>query len=477
LCKFSQSYSRWNQKKRIILLHKEQKASQIAIFQKFRLIISVFTAIFALHLFLMKVILINTSEKKGGAAVACGRLMRALQKADAEADMLVRDKSTDNPHVIAANKGKTAHWLNQFRFVWERLSIFLQNGLDRKNLFAVSIANSGIPLAAHPAVKSADIIHLHWINQGFLSLNQIKKLAKTGKPIVWTMHDMWPATGICHHSRECESYHTRCEKCMFLGNKQSKDLSTRVFLRKKEIWANANIHFVTCSRWLEKRTRASALINPNNVQAIPNPLDTGFYSPKDKNEARKQFGLPPNKKLILYGAANVTDKRKGIDYYVDACRILSEKYPRANEELELVFFGQAKENIDGLFPFPIHQTGYLTDDETIRNLYNAVDLFVTPSLEENLPNTIMESMSCGTPVVGFSIGGIPEMIDHQQNGFLSDYKSAAHLAEGVDWCLWKADYQALSTNARKKVIECYSEEAVAEKYIQLYRHILLKNTK
>ncbi len=425
----------------------------------------------------MNVLLINTSEKKGGAAVACGRLKRALQKAGIEVNMLVRDKTTGDPHVIAANSGKISHWLNQFQFVWERLSIFLQNGFDRKNLFAVSIANSGIPVANHPSVKQADIIHLHWINQGFLSLNEIKKLAQTGKPIVWTMHDMWPATAICHHSRECEMYHKECSQCMFLGGNGGKDLSTRVFNRKKEIWANANIHFVTCSQWLKGRAVAGALMNPKMVQDIPNPLDTEFYSPKKKEEARKRFGLPAGKKLLLYGAANVTDKRKGIDYYVDACRIMAEKYPLTNKDTELVFFGEAKENIDGLFPFPIHQTGYLTNDEMIRDLYNAVDLFVTPSLEENLPNTIMESMACGTPVVGFSIGGIPEMIDHRQNGFLSDYKSATHLAEGVHWCLWEANYEALSANARKKVIDCYSEKAVAEKYIQLYRQILSQKTK
>ena len=182
--------------------------------------------------------------------------------------------------------------------------------------------------------------------------------------------------------------------------------------------------------------------------------------------------MPLNKKLILYGAANVTDKRKGIDYYVDACRFISQKYAESAEELELVFFGQVKEVIDGLFPFPIHQVGYLNDDEAIRDLYNAVDLFVTPSLEENLPNTIMESLSCSTPCVGFEIGGIPEMIEHQKNGYLAEYKSADDLARGIYWCLWEADYESLAVNARQKVVDCYSEEAVANAYIQLYNELL-----
>lgn len=290
--------------------------------------------------------------------------------------------------------------------------------------------------------------------------------------MVWTMHDMWPATGICHHSRECDNYQIQCKNCFFLETRGEKDLSNRIFEQKKDIWRKANIQFVTCSRWLEERTKQSALINPKKVRAIPNPLNISFYNKSDKDKGRERFNLPLNKKLLLYGAANVTDKRKGIDYYVKACKLLSEKYPSTNEDLELVFFGKAKENIDHLFPFPIHQIGYLTDDEAIKELYCAVDLFVTPSLEENLPNTIMESLACGTPAVGFYVGGIPEMIDHKINGFLSIYKSAGNLAEGIHWCLWEADYQALSENARKKAEDCYSESFVAQKYIDLYSQLL-----
>ncbi len=428
--------------------------------------------IFAFKTFKMKVLLINTSEKKGGAAVACKRLMKALAQSGVEVKMLVRDKATDDKQVITVNDGWFNQKINYTRFAWERFVIFYKNKFHKENLFAVSIANSGIPISNHPAVQEADILHLHWINQGFLSISEIEKLTRLGKPIVWTMHDMWPATAICHHSRECNNYQTECKNCFFLEKPEDQDLSNHVFKLKRKVWSKSNIKFVTCSKWLEQRTKISALINPSRVQAIPNPLDTTFYKPVDKQTARARFGLPSDKKLILYGAANVTDKRKGIDYYIKACKRLSQKSPEINGKLELVFFGQVKEDIDGLFPFPIHQVGYLNDDEAIRDLYNAVDLFVTPSLEENLPNTIMESLSCGTPCVGFKIGGIPEMIDHQKNGFLAEYKSTKSLAEGIQWCLWKADYSLLSENARQKVESSYSEEFVANKYIRLYREIL-----
>ena len=163
----------------------------------------------------MKVVILNTSERTGGAAVAAGRLGKALRKAGIQVDKLVREDT----------------WLNRFRFYWERLIIFLFNHLSRKNLFTVSIANTGVDVSNHPLVKEADIIHLHWVNQGFLSLKDIKALTKLGKPIVWTMHDMWPCTGICHHARDCEKFQTRCEACFFLNSK-GKDLSTFVFDKK-----------------------------------------------------------------------------------------------------------------------------------------------------------------------------------------------------------------------------------------------------
>jgi glycosyltransferase involved in cell wall biosynthesis len=172
----------------------------------------------------VKIVILNTSDRTGGAAVAAGRLGKALEQAGIQVDKLVR-KDT---------------WLNRFRFYWERLIIFLCNHLNRKNLFAVSIANTGTDLLGHPLVEEADIIHLHWINQGFLSLRDIERLVKQNKPIVWTMHDMWPCTGICHHARDCEKFQTECESCFFLKSK-GKDLSTSVFDKKMSLYKDANI--------------------------------------------------------------------------------------------------------------------------------------------------------------------------------------------------------------------------------------------
>ena len=397
----------------------------------------------------MKIVILNTSERTGGAAVAAGRLSKALKQAGIQVDKLVREDT----------------WLNRFRFYWERLIIFLCNHLNRKNLFAVSIAITGTDLSGHPLIKGADIIHLHWINQGFLSLRNIEELVKLNKPIVWTMHDMWPCTGICHHARDCEKFQTGCGACFFLKS-EGKDLSTSVFDKKLSLYKDANITFVGCSRWLSDRARKSYLLQEKAVLSIPNPINMEVYHPMDQNMPRGLLGLPSGKKLLLFGALNVTDKRKGIDFLIEALRKLEK------QDVELVVFGQVKDDIRGLFPVPIHSMGYLSDESKIVALYNAVDMFITSSLEENLPNTIMESMACGTPCVGFATGGIPEMIDHRVNGYVANYKDAGDLACGIRWVLEHEDRQALSDACVKKVRDNYTEEVVARQYIALYKKLL-----
>lgn len=420
----------------------------------------------------MKVVIINTWDRVGGAAVAANRLMQTLSKANIEAKMLVRDKQTPDEKVCAVTTNWFDRKINTIRFIWERFIIFLNNKFDRSTVFQVSIANTGIDISNHPLIKEADIIHLHWINQGYLSIKDIGRLTDLGKPIVWTMHDMWPCTGICHHARDCENYKTGCGKCFFLKSDKRNDLSAKIFLDKQKLLSNSDITFVGCSRWLADKAKASLLTCTNPVESIPNPLDTTKYKPKDKTEARNKFNLPQNKYLVLFGAVNLTDERKGFRYFIKSLEQIRNNNTELSEMIEVVTFGQTKHDISKLFPFPTHTLGYFNNQEDIITLYNAVDVFVTPSLEENLPNTIMESMACGTPCIGFEVGGIPEMIDHKQNGYVSRYKDIEDMAEGIEWVLNNAVTQNLAHKCIEKVQKCYSEQIVAAKYISLYKKLL-----
>ena len=416
----------------------------------------------------MRVLIVNTSERIGGAAIAAGRLVEALKNNGIKAKMLVREKQTDRLSVIGLNK----NWWKVWQFIWERILIWKENRFKKHNLFAVDIANTGTDITVLPEFQAADIIHLHWINQGMLSLNDIRKILQSGKPVVWTMHDMWPCTGICHHARECDKYHQECHHCPYIykgGGK--KDLSNQVFKKKKEIYQLAPVTFVTCSRWLKERASQSALLNGHSIVDIPNPINTGLFKPQNALVVRTKMGLPTDKKLILFGSVKVTDKRKGIDYFIESCKLLAEKYPEMKEELGVVVYGKNSECLKPLIPFQVYALDYISNEKDLVNIYNAVDLYVTPSLEENLPTTIMEAMACGVPCVGFNVGGIPEMIDHLHNGYVAEYKSAEDLANGIIWTLSESEYQSLSEEACRKAVSNYSESIVAKKYIDIYNKI------
>ena len=416
----------------------------------------------------MRVLIVNTSERIGGAAIAAGRLMDALKNNGIKAKMLVREKQTDRISVTGLKKNGWRVW----QFIWERILIWKENQFRKHNLFAVDIANTGTDITSIPEFQEADIIHLHWINQGMLSLNDIQKILQSGKPVVWTMHDMWPCTGICHHARECNKYHQECHHCPYIYKGGSKkDLSNQVFKKKKELYQLAPITFITCSQWLKGRAGQSALLNGHTIVDIPNPINTSLFKPQNTLVARNRMGLPTDKKLILFGSVKVTDKRKGIDYFIESCKLLAETHPELKEELGVVVYGKNSEQLKSLIPFQVFPLDFINSDKELVNVYNAVDLYVTPSLEENLPTTIMEAMACGVPCVGFNVGGIPEMIDHLHNGYVAEYKSAEDLANGVIWTLNESEYHTLSEEACRKAVSNYSESIIAKKYIDIFNKI------
>ena len=413
----------------------------------------------------MRVLIVNTSESTGGAAMAAHRLMEALINNGVKAKMLVRDKQSEQLTVVSAGNG----WRQQFHFLWERLRIFMALHFSRKHLFELDIANVGTDITTLPEFKEADIIHLHWINQGFLSLSGIRKILSTGKPVVWTMHDIWPATGICHLTLGCNQYKRRCQNCKYLpGKGGANDLSARTWEKKRKLNESNDIVFVACSKWLAGEARQSALLQKQQVFAIPNPIDTRLFHQTDKQEARRKEHLPADKKLILFVSQRTTNVNKGMNYLVDACKLIAEQHPEMRQQLAMVIIGGHSEEFEHEFQLPVYPLGYISSAQRMADIYNAADLFVLPSLSENLPNTIMEAMACGVPSVGFKVGGIPEMIDHRKNGYVAEYRSAEDLAGGIRWTLSEADYASLSANAIRKVLHTYSQSAVASRYIEVY---------
>lgn len=417
----------------------------------------------------MKTLILSTSDLTGGAAVAANRLMYALQHAGVEAKMLVRDKRTDNPSVVSVNTSSAKRKINFIRFVWERLILFLCNHFSRKELFKVSIANTGTDISNHPLIQGADIIHLHWINQGFLSLDDIQKLVKLGKPIVWTMHDMWPCTGICHHSWGCDRFMDECGNCKFLNSNCKTDLSYRTF-KKKRFISESKMQIVAVSNWLKDLAEKSALTKNLKIQVIPNVIDISVFFPSSKTHARQELFLPLNKTIILMGAARLDDPIKGFEYLKEALAIVKKD----RTDLLLVVFGGIKDSSIFLsnLPIPYVLMGSLSDASKIAQLYAAADVTVVPSYYETFGQTLIEAMACGCPAVSFDNSGQTDVIDHKVNGYLANYKDSEDLATGIQWVLENKKILNLSEACVKKVQENYTEQIVAEKYIALYKSLL-----
>lgn len=428
----------------------------------------------------MKITILSTFDNFGGAAIAASRLNKALNNNGLLSNMLVQGEKGNLQNVESIAQNWFQKKLALLRFALDRYQFaFYEKNKDVRFIF--SQAKIGVDVSNHSLIQQSDIIHLHWINFGFLSLNSLEKLFKINKPVVWTLHDMWAFTGGCHYSRECTNYERNCGNCgQFLKNPFENDLSHQVWERKKEVFSKANLTVVTCSEWLAQKARESSLLKDKTIVSIPNPIDTDVFRPIEKNIAKAYFKLFPDKKYILFGAVKISDQRKGFAYFAEALSILKMLLFKPSQattlnqtsKIEIIIFGQSQvSDFEGL-PFKVNILGKLSDLEMICKAYSAASVFVSPSIEDNLPNTIMESMACGTPVVGFDVGGIPEMIDHGKSGYLAEYKSSEDLAKGIYWTLFEADYEALANNSRQKVLDNYSEKVIAEKYKKVYQSLL-----
>lgn len=419
----------------------------------------------------MKVLLVNTSEQTGGAAVACNRLLDALNKQGVEAKMLVRDKQTRNPHVVALPKP----FYMKLCFLWERFVIWTANRFSRRNLFTVSIANTGADITRTEAFKEADIIHLHWINQGMLSLKGIRKILASGKPVVWTMHDMWPLTAICHHAQGCNRYQTACQACPYLRFPSKNDLSHRVFNRKKEVYAQGNLHMIAVSRWLTTLAKQSNLLNDKKVTTIHNALSLNDFQPIAKADARKRLQLP-DKLLIAFGAARIDDPIKGFDRLIETIRTLIRRGDFEQDELHLLLFGGIKD-AKRLAEVPVSYTyfGHIEEKEQLSALYSAADATVSASRYETFGQTLAEAQACGCPAVSFGNSGQTDIITHKVDGYLAKAYDTDDLANGLVWALREEKENLSPTDLRQRVVQRFAGQVIANQYIQLYQQLIDKS--
>lgn len=285
---------------------------------------------------------------------------------------------------------------------------------------------------------------------------------------------MWPFTGGCHYSDNCVLYKEDCNKCKQLSNKKDTFLSGYILKEKYSSYKKKSIVYVTPSEWLEKCSKESFLLKNSNIKVIPNGIDLKIFKRLDKNFCKKILNLDLSKKYILFGAMTSTsDKRKGYDLLKRALSFFKEKFYLKDKDIVLLVFGANKPQNNENLPFDINYLGQISDDITLNIIYNSADVFIAPSREDNLPNTIVEALSCGVPCVAFNVGGMIDLIEHKNNGYLAEPFNIEDLAEGINFVLEDENrWNNLSENALNKAQKDYNINDISDKYIDLYKKIL-----
>lgn len=415
----------------------------------------------------MKVLLLNSTDIQGGAARAAYRLHSGLRAQGLDSAIFVQQKFSSESTVFAAET-KLEKAISAIRPTLDALPVRLYKQ-PPFSFFSPQWLPGGVSKKIEKF--NPDVVNLHWICKGFVG---IRDIAAIKRPVVWTLHDMWAFTGGCHYTHGCESYRDSCGSCPQLNSRRKHDLSHLVWRMKKGAWKDLDITIVTPSSWLADCVRSSSLLGRKRVEVIPNGIDTEKYRPFDKMTARKLLNLPLDKKLILFGALGAaSDPRKGFSFIKPALERLCDTGWR--DQVQLVVFGTSEGVETG---FTTHFLGSLNDDLTLSLAYSSADVFVLPSTEDNLPNTIMEALSCGTPCVAFDIGGISDMIVHMQNGYLVSPFDTEALAGGISWVIGNDErMMKLGESARNKAISEYSQKVQAERYIELFSELAEKHKK
>lgn len=415
----------------------------------------------------MKVVHLNTSDF-GGAAMAAIQLHEALLEKGVESDLLTLNKTREDiprhsvvhPFQLGENAGldkaryKARRALEKMGVVEDR-----HNTPDNKNLLdrppgheIFTVPYSFFNVLDHPLVQAADVVHLHWVSYGMIDFGTFFR--NCTKPIVWTLHDMNPFTGGCHHADDCTEYERTCGLCPQLKDPRK---AHDYWSYKQPALARVpkeRICLVAPSHWLEEKAIASSIFGGQGCEVVPNGFNTEHY--RMQRNARQVLGLPADKKIILFNALDVSNPRKGMQYLLPALQGLKD------ENVLLVSIGGRST------PLPkgvgLHDPGFITSTEKLALYYSAADVFVLPSVAENLPNTISESLLCGTPVVAFRVGGIPEQVN-PDNGLLVERIGSSELASAIRTALAKAwDRRSISRNAALR----YDRRSVAAEYQRIY---------
>lgn len=408
----------------------------------------------------MKVVHVSYKDDQEGAAIAVERICRSLILAGIDSTILVQKKVGDKPYAHSSANNKLQ---KLFSFIRVGLDLLINNLLVKDKSVYFTLPFIGSDISKHHLLVEADVIHLHWINRGFLSLASIEKFLKLKKTVVWTLHDSWAFTGGCHMTGQCEKYKANCKGCPL---SPFLDLASHFLEKKRNMFESSRISFITPSTWMVEKASSSNALRNKTVTVIPNCVDTSIFKPLDAVNARKVFNLPLDKSIILFNITN--DARKGVAYLHQVIAKLSDN----DNNILFVGFGTSDIQNTVFADLPIMTVGRINDNYSMATLYNASDVLIAPALEEPFGQTYIEAMACGTPCVAFNHSGPQDIIEHQKDGYLAPYLNMNSLIDGVFYCL--KNHQNLSSAAIEKVQSKYSFDQVSQLHINYYNSILLR---
>lgn len=406
----------------------------------------------------MKVLHVCHSDGFGGAAIGAKRLHQTMLSQGVASNLLVAKKFSNDPTVIELPDDLA-------RTIKERINNKLLSLHSTDNPIIRSLNIFGRGAAEYINSTDADVVQFHWVNADMISIRDVSRIAK---PLVWKLPDMWAFSGAEHYLLPDDPLRY---KFGYSSNnrpvhEKGIDLNKHLWRYKRYCWKNARFSVVCPSKWLAMCANESELFSQRDIFNIANPLNLAQYSPGMKLECRRQFDLPEGRVLVLFAAlASLVDKRKGFHYFNDALEKLS--CIDSEKKFEVVILGNDGAHIDNLHGYKVHNLGRFKDQGDMINAYRAADFHVFPTQADNLPNVVKEAAACGLPCVGFNVGGMPDMVEHLNNGYLAEPFNIYDLVAGLQWML-RQDLASISANVRAHAVDTHDPNKCVKLYMEVY---------
>lgn len=414
----------------------------------------------------MKILHINHSDSFSGAGKAASRIHENLLKNKIDSTMLVRINHKLSKNTLSIGNSRSENIKMSIR---ELIEFKISNALtiDKNKLFSPSLLNNFKIDNSH-MFERYDLVNLYWINGAFISPEQLKYFNKS---IVWRLSDVWPFTGGCHYPGSCMNFVKSCGNCPQLRFKSSKDISYKLWKRKKSSWEGLDINVVAPSRWIEKLAKKSNLFCNYKIKMIHTGIDLKIFKPSNKIKIKSKFKLPLDEFLIFFGATDfINDKRKGFNNFCEELKILSEN--KMSKKITVVFFGN-KNKVSLDLPLKSKIFRFIDGENNVAEFLNCADIMVVPSLEDNLPNIALEAMACGVPLIGYNVCGLPDIIKSGWNGELIQPKSKGKIAEAIlNIIKNKEKHKSMKYNSLAHAHANFCINKQTKKLIQFYRDII-----